>query len=147
LRKTLRGEVPAPDGTNHDSIGASTAALAALGLMDGLQLGRRFRWKVTDHRDCRSGLWSRFEGACQPWHERRGTTGYESFTFTLPKELSLYVEGHGPEARAAMYAGVREALALAFVGFAVSAQMRANWLPFGGQTQDLRIASAADRPR
>jgi rhomboid protease GluP len=37
-------------GTNHDSIGASTAAFGALGLMGGLQFVRRFRWKVLDRR-------------------------------------------------------------------------------------------------
>jgi hypothetical protein len=61
-------------------------------------------------------LTSRFEGACQPWHDRRGSTGYKSLTFTLPKELSLLAEGHREEAKAAMYAGVREALARAFAG-------------------------------
>jgi hypothetical protein len=59
-------------------------------------------------------LTARFEGACQPWHDRRGTTGYKSFTFTLPKEVSLLGEGRAEEVRAAMYAGVREALARAF---------------------------------
>jgi len=45
-------------------------------------------------------LASRFEGACQPWHDGRGTTGYKSFTFTLPKELSLLAEGQREAARA-----------------------------------------------
>jgi hypothetical protein len=44
-------------------------------------------------------LAARFEGACQPWHDRRGTTGYKSFTFTLPKELSLLAEGQREVAR------------------------------------------------
>jgi rhomboid protease GluP len=33
-------------GTHHDSIGASTAAFGAIGLMGGLQFVRRARWKV-----------------------------------------------------------------------------------------------------
>jgi rhomboid protease GluP len=37
-------------GSHHDSIGASTAAFGALGLMGGLQFVRRFRWKVMDRR-------------------------------------------------------------------------------------------------
>jgi hypothetical protein len=65
-------------------------------------------------------LAARFEGACQPWHDRRGTTGYKSFTFTLPKELSLYGEGHPDEAKAAMYAGIREALARGFPGMDIA---------------------------
>jgi hypothetical protein len=66
-------------------------------------------------------LAARFEGACQPWHDRRGTTGYKSFTFTLPKELSLYGEGHREEAKSAMYAGIREALARGFPGKDIAA--------------------------
>ena len=30
-------------------------------------------------------LVSRFEDACQPHHDTRGSTGYKSLTFTLPK--------------------------------------------------------------
>jgi hypothetical protein len=66
-------------------------------------------------------LTSRFEGACQPWHDRRGSTGYKSFTFTLPKEISLVAEGHREGAKAAMYAGAREALAHAFPGKEIAA--------------------------
>ena len=40
-----------------------------------------------------------FVEACQPYHDRRGTTGYLSYTFTMPKELSLVAEGHPVEAR------------------------------------------------
>ena len=65
---------------------------------------------ITDHEE----LAARFEGACQPWHDRRGTTGYKSFTFTLPKELSLFAEDHREEARKAMYAAVGMALQSAF---------------------------------
>ena len=39
-------------------------------------------------------LVSRFEDACQPHHDTRGSTGYKSLTFTLPKEVSLFAEGH-----------------------------------------------------
>jgi hypothetical protein len=70
---------------------------------------------LSEIRD-REELVARFEGSCQPWHDKRGTTGYKSFTFTLPKELSLYAEGHREEAKAAMYAGIREALARGFPG-------------------------------
>ena len=51
-------------------------------------------------------LVSRFEDACQPHHDTRGSTGYKSLTFTLPKEVSLFAEGHREEAKAAMHAVV-----------------------------------------
>ena len=51
-------------------------------------------------------LVSRFEDACQPHHDTRGSTGYKSLTFTLPKEVSLFAEGHREEAKAAMHAAV-----------------------------------------
>lgn len=73
--------------------------------------------EVTDMEE----LTIRFEGACQPWHDRRGTTGYKSFTFTLPKEPSLLAEGRRNEVTAAMHAGVREALWRAFGGLDVAA--------------------------
>jgi hypothetical protein len=57
-----------------------------------------------------------FEAACQPYHDRRGTTGYLSYTFTLPKELSLVAEGHPQSSRQAMYAAVQVALDAAFPG-------------------------------
>ncbi|HEY0714064.1 MAG TPA: hypothetical protein VGF45_15395, partial [Polyangia bacterium] len=57
-----------------------------------------------------------FESACQPYHDRRGTTGYLSYTFTMPKELSLVAEGHPQKSRAAMYAAVQRALDVAFDG-------------------------------
>jgi hypothetical protein len=62
----------------------------------------------------REELVSRFEGTCQPWHDKRGTTGYKSFTFTVPKELSLHAEGHAREVKEAMYAAIREALGRGF---------------------------------
>jgi hypothetical protein len=61
-------------------------------------------------------LAARFEGACQPWHDRRGTTGYKSFTLTVPKEMSLYAEGHREAAKSALYAAMRDALDAAFPG-------------------------------
>ena len=45
------------------------------------------------------GARSRLRGACQPFHDRRGSTGYLSYTFTMPKELSLVAEGHPIRAR------------------------------------------------
>ena len=57
-----------------------------------------------------------FEDACQPFHDRRGSTGYLSYTFTMPKELSLVAEGHPIRARMAMYAAVQSALDAAFPG-------------------------------
>ena len=54
-----------------------------------------------------------FEESCLP-HDRRATTGYKSITFTLPKEVSLFAEGHREKAKAAMYAAVLSALDQAF---------------------------------
>jgi hypothetical protein len=51
-----------------------------------------------------------FEDACLPRHDRRATTGYKSMTFTLPKEVSLFAEGHREKARAAIHAAVGAAL-------------------------------------
>ena len=66
-------------------------------------------------------LVSRFEDACQPHHDTRGSTGYKSLTFTLPKEVSLFAEGHREEAKAAMHAAVQPALDRAFPGMRYSA--------------------------
>jgi hypothetical protein len=68
--------------------------------------------RITDHDE----LASRFEGACQPWHDKRGTTGYKSFTFTLPKEVSLFAEGYREETKAAMFAAANAALGAGFPG-------------------------------
>jgi hypothetical protein len=57
-----------------------------------------------------------FVRACQPWHDRRGSTGYLSYTFTMPKELSLLAEGHPARARQAMYAALQATLDTAFPG-------------------------------
>jgi hypothetical protein len=57
-----------------------------------------------------------YEDACQPYHDRRGKTGYLSYTFTLPKELSLVAEGHREQAKQAMYAAMQTALDSTFPG-------------------------------
>jgi hypothetical protein len=57
-----------------------------------------------------------FEQACQPYHDRRGSTGYLSYTFTMPKELSLVAEGHPIKSRQAMYAALQATLDRAFAG-------------------------------
>ena len=50
-----------------------------------------------------------FERACLP-NCKRATPGYRSFTFTVPKEVSLFAEGHREQAKQAMYAAVQKAL-------------------------------------
>jgi hypothetical protein len=62
-----------------------------------------------------------FEHSCQPYHDIRGTTGYKSITLTVPKEVSLYAEGHREEAKAAINAAIKHALDRAFPGFRYSA--------------------------
>ncbi len=66
-------------------------------------------------------LASRFEHACQPYHDIRGTTGYKSITLTVPKEVSLYAEGHRQKAKEAINAAVQTALDRAFPGLRYSA--------------------------
>ncbi|MGD0839218.1 MAG: hypothetical protein ABSB49_21490, partial [Polyangia bacterium] len=61
-------------------------------------------------------LAQRFEDSCLPYHSLCGTTGYKSITMTLPKEVSLFAEGHR-EAKAAINAAIDHALALAFACF------------------------------
>jgi hypothetical protein len=56
-----------------------------------------------------------FEDSCVPG-DPRGTTGYKTITFTLPKEVSLFAEGHREGAKAAMYAAVQQTLDRAFAG-------------------------------
>ena len=63
----------------------------------------------------------RFEHSCQPYHSLQGTTGYKSITLTVPKEVSLYAEGHREKAKEAINAAVRVALERAFEGFRFSA--------------------------
>lgn len=56
-----------------------------------------------------------FEEACQaygPW----GQQGYKSLTFTVPKEVSLFAEGHREQAKQAMYAAVQATLDRALAG-------------------------------
>jgi hypothetical protein len=66
-------------------------------------------------------LAQRFEDSCQPRHDLCATTGYKSITLTVPKEVSLYAEGHREEAKAAINAAVKNALDRAFPGFRYSA--------------------------
>src|SRR5664279_5808055 len=66
-------------------------------------------------------LAERFEDSCQPYHSLRGTTGYKSITLTVPKEVSLYAEGHREEAKTAINAAIQKALDRAFPGFRFSA--------------------------
>jgi hypothetical protein len=56
-----------------------------------------------------------FGECCKPW-DPCATMGYKSFTFTVPKEVSLFAEGHRDQARAAMYAAVRQVLERGFPG-------------------------------
>jgi hypothetical protein len=53
---------------------------------------------------------TRFEEACLPYHDIRGTTGYKSITLTVPKEVSLFAEGHRAEAKAAINAAINQAI-------------------------------------
>jgi len=62
-----------------------------------------------------------FEESCLPYHDLRGTTGYKSLTLTLPKEVSLFAEGHRDESKAAMNAAIKQALDRAFVGYRYTA--------------------------
>jgi hypothetical protein len=94
------------EGWKTDLEGGSVP-LAGLGTLAG----------ITDEEE----LAARFEGACQPWHDKRGTTGYKSFTFTLPKEVSLFAEGHRDAVREAMIAAANAALAAGFPGKEVAA--------------------------
>jgi hypothetical protein len=57
-----------------------------------------------------------FERSCHTTHDVRAKTGYKSFTFTVPKEVSLFAEGHREQAKEAMYAAVRQALDRTFAG-------------------------------
>ncbi len=66
-------------------------------------------------------LAQRFEDSCLPYHSLCGTTGYKSITATVPKEVSLFAEGHREEAKAAINAAIDHALARALAGFRYSA--------------------------
>ena len=66
-------------------------------------------------------LFHGFEESCLPYHDLRGTTGYKSLTLTLPKEVSLFAEGHRDEAKAAMNAAIKQALDRAFIGYRYTA--------------------------
>jgi hypothetical protein len=54
-----------------------------------------------------AALAAAFEEACQPYHDPRATTGYKSFTCTLPKEVSLLCEGNRTLAQEIMTTAVR----------------------------------------
>ena len=69
-----------------------------------------------DEAEIRAG----FEASCLPT-DRCATVGYKSITFTLPKEVSLFAEGHREKAREAMNAAVGAALERAFPGMAYTA--------------------------
>jgi len=56
-----------------------------------------------------------FEDSCLPRH-RCGTIGYKSITLTVPKELSLFADGHREIAKEAIYAAARSALERAYPG-------------------------------
>jgi hypothetical protein len=65
-----------------------------------------------------------FEDSCKPSYQsavKGGTTGYKSIVATLPKEASLYAEGHPEEAKAAMYAAAGAMLEKAFPGRDITA--------------------------
>jgi hypothetical protein len=65
-------------------------------------------------------LVARFEWECVPY-DRRATAGYKSFTLTVPKEVSLYAEGHRAPAKEALYEAVAATVEDTFVGLDVSA--------------------------
>lgn len=58
----------------------------------------------------------RFDEACQARHDRRATTGYRSFTLTVPKEVSLFAEGSREKAREAFHAAAAAALEAIYGG-------------------------------
>jgi hypothetical protein len=70
-----------------------------------------------DERD----LTANFQWDCFPWHVRRGKAGYKSFTLTLPKEISLFAEGHRQAAKAMMCDAATATLEDAFPGLDLSA--------------------------
>jgi hypothetical protein len=76
--------------------------------------------ELSSHREQKQ-LAQEFEAACTPSHSKCATTGYKSLTLTLPKEVSLFAEGHREEAKAAIYAAVQTALDRSFAGLCYSA--------------------------
>jgi hypothetical protein len=69
---------------------------------------------------------AQFEYDCIPHYQKANggqqpTTGYISITLTVPKEVSLYSEGHKPEAKEALLSAVKETLEKAYPGKEVSA--------------------------
>jgi hypothetical protein len=55
-------------------------------------------------------LAQRFESSCRPTHHALATIGCKSLTLTVPKEVSLYAEGHREEARAALHGAAKTAV-------------------------------------
>ncbi len=52
----------------------------------------------------------RFESSCQPTHHALATIGCKTLMLTIPKEVSLYAEGHRQEAKAALSSATATAL-------------------------------------
>jgi hypothetical protein len=53
---------------------------------------------------------NRIRGCVPPRHDRRAITGYKSMTFTVPKEVILFAEGHREKGRTAINAAVGSAV-------------------------------------
>ena len=71
-------------------------------------------------QDDEAKMRAEFEASCLPT-DPCATVGYKSITFTLPKEVSLFAEGHREKAREAMNAAVGAALGRTFPGLAYTA--------------------------
>jgi hypothetical protein len=57
------------------------------------------------------------------------STGDKSLTLTVPKEVSLYAEGHREKAKAAINAAIKQALDRAFAGFQDAARPTSRYAP------------------
>jgi hypothetical protein len=57
-----------------------------------------------------------WQDACQPYHDKRATTGYLSWSMTIPKELSLLADGRRQEVRDALQRAAQAVLEQAFSG-------------------------------
>lgn len=66
-------------------------------------------------------LKDRWLDACQPYHDKRATTGYLSWTFSIPKELSLLAEGNRQAVREALQKAATAVLGEAFEGLEFAA--------------------------
>lgn len=136
VKVVTRGATSAKKGTPRQAVdyitdghdarrdpGYSDAELAYIARMgDGwktdLEGGRVPLVGLGDLRDVGDdkALAREFERSCYSRHDKRAKTGYKSITFTLPKEVSLFAEGHREQAKAAMFAAARAALDGAFAG-------------------------------